>query len=127
MSFQEYIEQIQKKPLQDRKMIALVATSILFAGFIFILFKVGGFKIATRPVDDSVKNSIQDLSKQTSGLLDQTSGQLNEFSSSTKAIADQLQTMHGLLASSTASSTAGNIVSSTTAPDTGGSLENKTY
>jgi predicted PurR-regulated permease PerM len=115
MLFQEYIEQIQKKPVQDRKVIALIVTSILFVCFTGILFKLGGFAISTRPAaDEKVQNSVNDLSKQTSGFFDQTKGQFNEFSSSTKAINDQLQTMNSLLASSTASSTLGNTSSTTT-------------
>ena len=94
-------------------MIALGVTSVLFACLIFVFFQMGAFEITTRPVSPAVKDSMNDLNKQTSGFWDQTSGQLNEISSSTKAIGDQLQTINDLAASSTASSTTASATTTT--------------
>ena len=86
MSFEKYIDTLQKKSRKEQKVFVLIITSIVFLAVMAVLFKFGAFTLSSKTSTVESKGSFFEIKEELSDAMAGFDDELDDFASSTTDI-----------------------------------------
>ena len=102
MSFEKYINTLQKKSRREQKVFMLVTTSIVFLGIMAVLSQLGAFTLSSKTTTVENGDSFLELKEELSEAIVELNDGLDTLSSST---ADMTKVLKDMASSTTSNAT----------------------